>query len=83
MACGEYLFPGLLVSKMVSSIYAFVCACTVSLAYSAPILNASSPVVSVKNGSYTGIHNTYYDQDFFLGIPYAQVSPLSKHRKPS
>lgn len=34
--------------------------------------DTSSPVVSVKNGSYAGVTNTKYNQDFFLGIPYAQ-----------
>ncbi|KAL1307019.1 hypothetical protein AAFC00_005646 [Neodothiora populina] len=32
-----------------------------------------SPVVTVKNGSYYGIHNDNYNQDFFLGIPYSQA----------
>ncbi|KAH6664513.1 Alpha/Beta hydrolase protein [Halenospora varia] len=32
----------------------------------------SSPVVTVKNGSYTGLRNPTYSQDFFLGIPFAQ-----------
>ncbi|OBR05091.1 Carboxylic ester hydrolase [Colletotrichum higginsianum IMI 349063] len=33
----------------------------------------TSPVVDVKNGSYAGTHNPKYNQDFFLGIPYAKV----------
>lgn len=39
-----------------------------------PTVRSSSapPSVTVKNGSYTGLHNSYYNQDFFLGIPYAQ-----------
>ncbi|KAF4627757.1 hypothetical protein G7Y89_g10394 [Cudoniella acicularis] len=32
----------------------------------------TSPIVTVKNGSYSGIHNPTYNQDLFLGIPYAQ-----------
>ena len=32
----------------------------------------ASPTVNVLNGSYVGVHNDYYNQDFFLGIPYAQ-----------
>ncbi|TVY92061.1 Lipase [Lachnellula willkommii] len=32
----------------------------------------ASPMVTVKNGSYSGIYNPTYHQDFFLGIPYAQ-----------
>ncbi|KAF7922316.1 uncharacterized protein EAE97_011058 [Botrytis byssoidea] len=37
-----------------------------------PTIRSTAPTVTVKNGSYTGLHNTYYNQDFFLGIPYAQ-----------
>ena len=32
----------------------------------------ASPMVNVLNGSYVGVHNDYYNQNFFLGIPYAQ-----------
>ncbi|KAG9253017.1 Alpha/Beta hydrolase protein [Emericellopsis atlantica] len=32
----------------------------------------SQPTVAVKNGTYTGIHLSDYNQDAFLGIPYAQ-----------
>lgn len=32
---------------------------------------SASPQVTVKNGTYAGIHSPSYDQDFFLGIPYA------------
>lgn len=35
----------------------------------------SSPVVTVKNGSYEGVYSSEYDQDFFLGMRYAQVRP--------
>ncbi|KAF1851638.1 carboxylesterase family protein-like protein [Cucurbitaria berberidis CBS 394.84] len=34
--------------------------------------NSSAPTVEVKNGSYYGVHSAEYNQDFFLGIPYAQ-----------
>lgn len=30
------------------------------------------PTASVKNGTYSGIHNAYYNQDFYLGIPFGQ-----------
>ncbi|GKT63618.1 carboxylesterase family protein [Colletotrichum tofieldiae] len=33
----------------------------------------TGPVVDVKNGSYVGIHNAEYNQDFFLGMPYAKT----------
>jgi triacylglycerol lipase len=32
----------------------------------------SSPTVKVRNGTYTGAHSSTYDQDLFLGMPYAQ-----------
>ncbi|KYK54974.1 carboxylesterase family protein [Drechmeria coniospora] len=32
-----------------------------------------SPLVTVRNGTYAGVHSPGYRQDFFLGIPYAQV----------
>ncbi|KIH87659.1 hypothetical protein SPBR_04773 [Sporothrix brasiliensis 5110] len=41
-----------------------------STAYVAALLSA--PTVAVKNGSYSGVYNPEYKQDFFLGIPYAQ-----------
>ncbi|KAJ5220179.1 hypothetical protein N7468_009383 [Penicillium chermesinum] len=40
-------------------------------ALAAPTLG-SAPTVQVRNGTYTGIHDTNYNQDYFLGIPYAQ-----------
>ncbi|KAJ5733852.1 hypothetical protein N7493_002638 [Penicillium malachiteum] len=33
---------------------------------------SGAPTVTVKNGSYYGVHNPYYNQDFFLGMPYTQ-----------
>lgn len=37
-----------------------------------PSRRADEPTVQVKNGTYRGVHSSQYDQDFFLGIPYAQ-----------
>jgi carboxylesterase type B len=34
--------------------------------------NASAPTVHVKNGTYVGVHSPEYNQDYFLGMPYAQ-----------
>lgn len=34
--------------------------------------NGSSPTVELQNGTYYGQLNTKYEQDIFLGIPYAQ-----------
>ncbi|KAK1999026.1 carboxylesterase [Colletotrichum falcatum] len=49
------------------------------LSLSAPAWSAAlrhrdaAPVVHVKNGSYLGIHNTDFNQDYFLGMPYAKT----------
>jgi hypothetical protein len=32
----------------------------------------NAPTVTLPNGSYFGIHSSHYQQDFFLGIPFAQ-----------
>ncbi|KAG6956774.1 hypothetical protein JG688_00011278, partial [Phytophthora aleatoria] len=38
-----------------------------------PLSAASDPLtVTVKNGSYYGVYQENYDQDLFLGMPYAQ-----------
>lgn len=40
----------------------------------------SGPVVTVKNGSYEGVHSSEYGQDFFLGMRYSQVRARSVAR---
>lgn len=39
---------------------------------------STSPTVTVKNGTLEGIHSNVYNQDYFLGIPFAQppIGPL-------
>ncbi|KAK3368482.1 Alpha/Beta hydrolase protein [Podospora didyma] len=32
----------------------------------------AAPTATVKNGTYAGVFNARYEQDFFLGIPFAQ-----------
>lgn len=32
----------------------------------------SAPVAHIRNGTVNGIHSDTYNQDFFLGVPYAQ-----------
>jgi hypothetical protein len=32
----------------------------------------AGPTVQVKNGTYVGLHSSEYNQDYFLGIKYAQ-----------
>ncbi len=38
-----------------------------------------SLTITLQNGTYTGIHQLTYGQDYFLGIPFAQ-SPLGDPR---
>ncbi|KAJ6014738.1 hypothetical protein N7540_009329 [Penicillium herquei] len=40
-------------------------------ATAAPTSN-SAPTAKILNGTYVGTHNVHYDQDYFLGMPYAQ-----------
>lgn len=51
---------------------------SLTLAKSSDSPCASAPSVHLDNGTYIGVHNEQYAQDFFLGIPYAQppVGPL-------
>lgn len=37
-----------------------------------PVASKPGPLVTVKNGTYQGVHDFAYNQDYFLGIPYAQ-----------
>jgi triacylglycerol lipase len=32
----------------------------------------TEPTATVRNGTYVGVQNAHYNQDYFLGIPYAQ-----------
>lgn len=42
-----------------------------AVAQAAPT-SQSAPTVQTRNGTYTGVHSSEYNQDYFLGIPYAQ-----------
>lgn len=55
-----------LVVNMPSLVHKILLAAIPSLAL------ASSPTVEVSNGTYQGVSNEHYKQEFFLGIPYAQ-----------
>ena len=37
------------------------------------------PIATIRNGSYYGTHSSTYNQDYFLGIPFAQP-PLEQLR---
>ena len=45
---------------------------TAVLAAPAVEQNSLAPTATVKNGTYTGLHSIQYNQDYFLGIPFAQ-----------
>ncbi|KAM0244371.1 hypothetical protein ACHAP5_006278 [Fusarium lateritium] len=39
---------------------------------SPPYETSSAPTATIKNGTYAGVYSAQYDQDFFLGVPFAQ-----------
>ncbi|RAH49247.1 cholinesterase [Aspergillus brunneoviolaceus CBS 621.78] len=51
---------------------AFVCLLGLSASGIVASADTSQPTAHVRNGTYVGVRNTDYEQDFFLGIPYAQ-----------
>jgi hypothetical protein len=34
--------------------------------------NPHSPTATIRNGTIIGLHSASYNQDFFLGVPFAQ-----------
>ncbi|KAI9934340.1 hypothetical protein ASPWEDRAFT_108326 [Aspergillus wentii DTO 134E9] len=54
---------------MIKPALAFFALCAAGV-NSAPTI--SDPKATVQNGTYAGTRNAHYNQDFFLGIPYAQ-----------
>ncbi|KAH7462825.1 hypothetical protein FOMA001_g18296 [Fusarium oxysporum f. sp. matthiolae] len=55
--------------SIASLLGAILCARLVS---SAAVTSNKAPVVNTLNGSYVGLYNSVYNQDIFLGVPYAQ-----------
>ena len=37
-----------------------------------PPSSCSTPTANTLNGTYYGYHNSFYNEDYFLGIPFAQ-----------
>jgi hypothetical protein len=64
----------------VKMLFSYICgvflAIGASLASPSVSPRQSTPVAAVKNGSYLGLHNSEFNQDFFLGLPFAQVRKL-------
>lgn len=52
---------------------------TTTTSVTAPTSGSGSPSATIKNGTVVGVHSNQYNQDFFLGIPYAQP-PLGNLR---
>ncbi|KAM0165000.1 hypothetical protein ACHAPG_000249 [Botrytis cinerea] len=69
-----------LFSKLLLSLPLLAIGTVPAIAASGPrgVNNTSSPTVSVLNGTYYGTYLPTYDEDIFLGIPFAQppVGPL-------
>lgn len=58
---------------------ASACSALTTLQQPSPIIHhltvrqvSNDPTVTIKNGTYQGVHVPEYNQDFFLGVPYAQ-----------
>lgn len=49
------------------------------VALTAPTASNGTPTAAVQNGTISGMHSNTYNQDMFLGIPYAQ-SPVGDLR---
>jgi carboxylesterase type B len=50
----------------------FAILATPALSVSLPRQSQDRPIVQVLNGTYYGVHSPEYNQDFFLGMPYAE-----------
>ena len=48
-----------------------VCSATVALTQN-PQTHSGVPTATILNGTYVGVHSSSHNQDFFLGIPFAQ-----------
>jgi carboxylesterase type B len=62
-----------------SKLYLVCLAFVVREVVGASVPSHSAPTATVRNGSLQGLYSAQYDQDFFLGIPYAQP-PLESLR---
>jgi len=43
-----------------------------SVSLASPVNYPAAPTAHVKNGTYVGLHSPEYNQDYFLGVPFAQ-----------
>lgn len=65
--------------RVITSVLALWTAAGGRAAAAAISSSTSDPRVQIQNGTYVGARNTAYNQDYFLGIPYAQ-SPVGDLR---
>ena len=49
-----------------------ICLSSLWVAGNAAPSSIPGPTAHVRNGTYVGVKNDHYQQDFFLGMPYAQ-----------
>lgn len=54
------------------SLFLTVASCLLQLGEGVHVFNNSAPLATTKNGTYQGRHLPGWDQDAFLGLPYAQ-----------
>jgi hypothetical protein len=64
-------------AKMVSTFFAFLALLDTILALSLPPISrtrshAHPPTANVRNGTHEGLHLAAFNQDLFLGVPFAQ-----------
>jgi hypothetical protein len=76
LACRIFLSLSFNVKMLFSYNCGIFLAIGASLASPSVSPRQSTPVAAVKNGSYFGLHNSEFNQDFFLGLPFAQVLKL-------
>jgi triacylglycerol lipase len=60
--------------RTLSRVLVVVTAC-ISLAWAGK--HSHPPIANVKNGTYVGLHNDFYDVDYFLGMPFAHAPRLA------
>jgi hypothetical protein len=58
-----------LVSLIAASVVLYT---TIANAGTVSASSCGAPTANTLNGTYSGYHNSFYNEDFFLGIPFSQ-----------
>lgn len=67
------LFPNMRASLLLVALGSTsATAASLPTSYYPRVAGSAAPAIKVRNGTYTGVHSEEFNQDFFLGIPYAQ-----------